>query len=211
MILTQCPACRTLFRLSDEEQTACGGTVRCGHCGTVFQADVYRLGDAGAQEPPPARRRRGGWVLAIVLLAIGLAGQAAYWWRAELVAVVPWHRQTVRLIERLGLSLPSPIDVDAFHIRGLDVAKGRVPGVVHIRGQLANDAGFSQTPPLLAVSLLDAQGDLLVRRILPPADYLVHAQRRIGAHERAPIRLDLRGPQAAAAFRLGIYPRPAIR
>ncbi|MDA8389804.1 MAG: zinc-ribbon and DUF3426 domain-containing protein [Gammaproteobacteria bacterium] len=207
VVLTQCPACRTLFRLSEEERAACGGTVRCGHCGNVFQADVYRLG--GPQEAVPASRRprRALWGLAIAVLVAGLGGQAAYWWRADLVAIAPWHERAMRIVRRLGWTLPQPVDMGAFHIRALQVTKGREPGVLHIRGQLANDADFAQTPPLLAVSLLDSQGDLLVRRLYRPKAYLQNGQGDVTAHTRVDLRLDLRGPARATAFRVGIYAR----
>lgn len=212
MILTQCPACRTLFRLSDEEQAACGGTVRCGHCGNVFQADVYHLGDAVPSPAPPQGRRRSrkaAWVVAIATLVVALLGQAAYWWRTELVILVPWHTQVASLMQKAGWRLPQPVAIHDLHIRNLTVTKGREAGVLHIRGQIANDAAFAQTPPLLAVSLLDAQGNLLVRRLYRPRNYLIADKTVIAPRTRVAMRLDLRGPAAAAAFRLGLYAQDA--
>ncbi|MDA8361687.1 MAG: zinc-ribbon and DUF3426 domain-containing protein [Gammaproteobacteria bacterium] len=210
VVLTQCPACRTLFRLSEEERVACGGTVRCGHCGHVFQADVYRLGETDTKAPAGARRRPQPllWGLANGLLVLGLLAQAAYWWRAQVVAIAPWHVRAERIVRHLGWTLPRPVDVGAFALRALHVSRGAKPGVLHIRGQLANDAGFPQTPPLLAVSLLDAEGDLLVRRLYRPQAYLVAGTTGdVSAHTRVDVRLDLRGPPTATAFRLGLYAR----
>lgn len=35
---TQCPHCRTVFRIAPEQLQAAGGRVRCGHCRAVFDA-----------------------------------------------------------------------------------------------------------------------------------------------------------------------------
>lgn len=35
---TQCPHCRTVFRIGQEQLAAAGGRVRCGHCREVFNA-----------------------------------------------------------------------------------------------------------------------------------------------------------------------------
>ncbi len=38
---TQCPKCQTVFRVTMEQLSAHQGTVRCGHCDNVFNADRY--------------------------------------------------------------------------------------------------------------------------------------------------------------------------
>ncbi len=37
-LATRCPSCETIFRMTTQEATARGGTVRCGVCGTAFNA-----------------------------------------------------------------------------------------------------------------------------------------------------------------------------
>ncbi|HET9122670.1 MAG TPA: DUF3426 domain-containing protein [Acidiferrobacteraceae bacterium] len=44
---TQCPRCRTVFGVTDEQLRARAGMVRCGRCRAVFQADA-----ALSEEPP---------------------------------------------------------------------------------------------------------------------------------------------------------------
>lgn len=39
--ITQCPHCRTAFRVSDEQLSAAKGAVRCGSCLKVFRADEH--------------------------------------------------------------------------------------------------------------------------------------------------------------------------
>jgi predicted Zn finger-like uncharacterized protein len=46
-LITRCPDCATAFRAKEEQLAARGGRVRCGHCGSVFDAH------ANALEPEP--------------------------------------------------------------------------------------------------------------------------------------------------------------
>jgi predicted Zn finger-like uncharacterized protein len=55
---TQCPECKTVFRLSEEQLAAAGGKVRCGHCLRVFTArehKVERLPNSSRPRPAPAK------------------------------------------------------------------------------------------------------------------------------------------------------------
>lgn len=54
---TQCPECKTIFRLSEEQLALAGGKVRCGHCLGVFTARDHEV-DA-LPEPSPARAAPG--------------------------------------------------------------------------------------------------------------------------------------------------------
>jgi predicted Zn finger-like uncharacterized protein len=58
-MVTSCPACGTGFRVHAEQLSARGGQVRCGHCGTVFDAHSALVTEYEAGEPvsspPPAR------------------------------------------------------------------------------------------------------------------------------------------------------------
>jgi len=40
---TRCPACTTVFRITPEQLAARGGQVRCGHCKTVFDANLQKV------------------------------------------------------------------------------------------------------------------------------------------------------------------------
>jgi len=57
---TSCPACGTTFRVHADQLAARGGQVRCGQCGTVFDARSALVTDDEPRElappaPPPAR------------------------------------------------------------------------------------------------------------------------------------------------------------
>jgi predicted Zn finger-like uncharacterized protein len=62
---TQCPTCQTVFRITMEQLQAHNGTVRCGHCTKVFNADQQLFDDIPAveKEKKPAstsKKRTGG-------------------------------------------------------------------------------------------------------------------------------------------------------
>jgi predicted Zn finger-like uncharacterized protein len=53
-MVTSCPACGTAFRVHADQLAARGGQVRCGQCGTVFDARSALVADDEAGEPAPA-------------------------------------------------------------------------------------------------------------------------------------------------------------
>ncbi|MDN6320262.1 MAG: DUF3426 domain-containing protein [Marinobacter sp.] len=49
---TQCPKCRTRFRVTDEQLGIAKGKVRCGHCMDVFNAVEHQVTTAGSLKTP---------------------------------------------------------------------------------------------------------------------------------------------------------------
>ncbi|NVK02927.1 MAG: zinc-ribbon domain-containing protein, partial [Oceanospirillaceae bacterium] len=43
MVITQCPECQALFRVSEGQMRLAQGQVRCGACLTVFDAKSHAL------------------------------------------------------------------------------------------------------------------------------------------------------------------------
>lgn len=52
-MLTRCPACQTVFRVSSEQLAARAGRVRCGHCLNAFNAEHNRVDDGPDTDRPP--------------------------------------------------------------------------------------------------------------------------------------------------------------
>jgi|SRR6185312_812286 len=48
---TRCPACRTVFRVTDAQLALRGGMVRCGHCQSIFDGNAERI--SLAPQPVP--------------------------------------------------------------------------------------------------------------------------------------------------------------
>ena len=52
-MITGCPACGTLFKVVPDQLKISTGSVRCGHCGEVFDATAH-MHEAAAEPPPDA-------------------------------------------------------------------------------------------------------------------------------------------------------------
>lgn len=206
MMLTQCPACRTLFRLTGDEQAACGGTVRCGACGSVFQADIYRL-DVDTPKVTQTVRRRWPAPTVAGLLTLTLAAQMVFWLRVPLARTAFLHPVATAICRRVSCALPHPLAVRAFRFARLQVTRGAPGGPLDIRATLVNGAAYAQSLPLLVVSLLGPHATRLARHTYPPARYLRHPRTRLGAHRSARVFLRLQKEAAATGYRLTLYPR----
>ncbi|MCK7492109.1 MAG: zinc-ribbon domain-containing protein [Comamonadaceae bacterium] len=57
VILSRCPNCDTVFRVTPEQLTARQGMVRCGRCGTAFSALGALVDTAAGTRRPSCRRR----------------------------------------------------------------------------------------------------------------------------------------------------------
>lgn len=68
-LVTQCPACKTRFRVSARELAACDGQVRCGRCGAVFDGRATLEPEARHSGAPPAGVREPGASAAATLAA----------------------------------------------------------------------------------------------------------------------------------------------
>lgn len=208
MILTQCPSCRTLFRLEEEGLEACGGAVRCGQCGAVFQAEVYRINEATPATPRRAPQRR--WPLRVLatFLALILVGQILYVTRTE-VAALGFMRPVVRAFCGQGrCRLPHPAALGDYRLDHPRVGLGAHTGLLHIRAELINRASFRQSLPLLSITLLGPSHEILARTHYGPQAYLRHPRTSLGSHKTARVQLLLHIPSNASGYRLGLFPTP---
>ena len=124
--------------------------------------------------------RRLGWLWALVALAGGLAlaGQAAYRFRAELLAQLPQARVALEWgCERIGCQvLPRRLlllSIDGDELR-VDPAR---EGVILLTATIRNGAPFPQQYPSLQLFLEDETGKPVAGRVLAPGDYLEAASR----------------------------------
>ena len=209
MILTQCPSCRTLFRVDNEALAACGGAVRCGQCAAVFQADVYRLdgGAINAAEPSPARL----WPLTVaaLLLALLLAAQGLYAARAPLarLALTRPMIQALRRTITLPWGLPHPAALERFHLLAARVTQG-ADGVLRIRAQLQNAATFRQSLPFLGVTLRSSRGRVVARAHFPARVFLRRPRPTLAPGAVAAVRLGLRVPARVRSWKLALLAAP---
>ncbi len=208
MILTQCPSCRTLFRVENEALAACGGAVRCGECGAVFQADIYRLDEAAGAGP--GRRTGHLWLLSVaaLLLAAALGAQGLYAARKPLARLALTRPVIHAVCRAVPCGLPHPAALSRFRLLSPHVALVGDSGILRIRAELQNAAAFRQSVPLLAVTLLSARGRIVARDSFPARTFLRHPRPALGAGQRAAVRLALRVPPDARGFRLALLATP---
>lgn len=158
-----------------------------------------------------ARWRRAGWGFGILLLALALAAQTAYFRRDWLAAHYPAARPVLeRLCAVAGCELGLPADAERIRLESSELQTDPArPGGVVLQAGLRNLASWPQAWPHLELTLTDAAGRPVARRHFPPQDYLP-AGSALGAGlppgEEVPIRLplELAGIEAVG-YKLFIY------
>jgi predicted Zn finger-like uncharacterized protein len=274
-MITKCPACGTLFRVTPEQLQIHQGRVRCGRCMTVFDGIVAlaalpepmpEAGARGGSEvggfklepvepakaaaapqplaaraaetvhgerdygrapkqlsldeelfPDPSQARRDRlWAVGAALLVFALAGQAAYYFRADLAVQYPGLKPyLVKLCDALQCKVlppqsPRQIAIEASDLQATDPAR---PGLIQLTATLRNHAGHDLGYPALDLVLTNTKEHTLARRVFLPKEYLERGKdvaAGMPANAELTIRLDLdTGDLSPAGFRLDLLPAPA--
>ena len=175
-------------------------------------------GDQRFLERARSSRRRGNriWSTGSALMLLALAGQAAYFYRSDLIATYPLLKPVyARVCGLFHCTLPLPqrpklINIEASDLQSLDPAR---PGVIQLTATLRNHAGYELGYPALDLVLTNTKEHTLARRIFLPEEYLGrgrNAQAGFPANAEITVRLDLdTGDLGAAGFRLDLLPAPA--
>lgn len=182
-----------------------------------FRMRRYAAGRAGAmkakyiRKPSPVVRR----IAACALLAVLLAGQAAYAFRAPLAARYPGFKSVmlgVCDIAGCGVWLPHRPDLlqkVGEDVSALDAAR---PGLIQVTVTLRSAAGFDLAYPALDLVLTNANEHALARRIFLPEEYLGRGgDPRAGIPPKAELTLALdldTGDLNASGFRIDLLPAP---
>ena len=165
-------------------------------------------------DPAQARRDR-LWAVGAALLVFVLAGQAAYYYRAELAVKYPGLKPyLVKLCEPLQCRVlppqrPRQIAIEASDLQATDPAR---PGLIQLTATLRNHAGHDLGYPALDLVLTNTKEHTLARRVFLPKDYLERGKdvaAGLPANAEITIRLDLEtGDLGPAGFRLDLLPAP---
>ena len=125
-------------------------------------------------EEPASRRARWLWGLAALIALLGIAGQAAYRFRAEIGAAIPEAREPLRgLCRTLGCDLSLPRRPELMSIDSSELqADARREGLIVLNAVIRNRARFPQDYPALELTLTDEGDRPVLRRVLAPRDYL---------------------------------------
>jgi len=148
-----------------------------------------------AIDMPPGRRRasRAAWLVA-ALLALALFGQALVAWRDTIAVRLPAAAPALaRLIEPLGLTLEPPRTLSAVTIESFELQASGAPGRLVLSALIRNAADHPVRWPAMELTLTDAAGEVLVRKVLDPQDFLDAAEASHGMAPRSEhsLRLEL--------------------
>jgi predicted Zn finger-like uncharacterized protein len=130
------------------------------------------------------RRERFGpliaWTLGIgsVLLTLALLGQGIYTFRNQLAARLPKAKpMLIKACTYLGCRVSLPMQIDAISIEANELqSTGAGKDVFVLTTILRNRSSYTQAWPNLELTLKDANGKPLVRRVFLPRDYLLDPQ-----------------------------------
>jgi len=135
--------------------------------------------------PRPLPVDTGGWArraltvkdafsgTAIALLALLLAAQGMFFYRADLAREQSWRPYLVEFCKHLQCSLPWQVDLLQLELLDRDVRRHpRVEEALLVNATLSNQADFTQPYPVLEVSFSDLGGKPVAQRRFRPKEYV---------------------------------------
>lgn len=154
--------------------------------------------------PKKARTRNLYWALGSALLVLLLATQALVFYAPELARRLPTLKPALDAACR---SLPCrkrlPIDMQRMDLVETQVTPHpRYDRALRIKAVIVNRAEHVQPYPLLEVSLMDSQGQLVARRTYTPREYLLNPDviaQGLPPQVAVDVQLDITSPGAQAS------------
>jgi len=207
-VITQCPACKTLFRVTPELLLASEGWGRCGQCREVFEAkpytpppqmpaldfsaspmlDAYSFPavDSASDSSEPregifseddeGRHIRHPWLAGLVwgVLTLALLGAGSLQYvlhqRDALVAQKStWAAPIQKVCAWLGCEILPYRDADAVVIEGSSFSR-TASGDFRLSLTLKNTSAYELAAPALELTLTDALDQVVLRKVMAPAD-----------------------------------------
>jgi predicted Zn finger-like uncharacterized protein len=152
----------------------------------------------------PVRTRSIYWVAGCVLLLLLLAGQTLIFYGYDFARQTPTLRPIVAaLCGPLPCRKLPPIDMRQMDlVETLVAPHPRFDKALRIKATLVNRAASVQPYPLLEVSLIDSQGQLVARRAYRPREYLSKPeaiQQGLPPQVAVNVQLDITSPGAQAS------------
>ncbi|WP_420996428.1 DUF3426 domain-containing protein [Cupriavidus sp. 30B13] len=176
----------------------------------VFAPDFLR--HARARDPGPARRKRRLQKLAIAALAVAALAQVTFLARSQLSGQFPLLRPAFEaLCAPLGCEVAPWRDIDALRIESSQLQKQDEESDAYLLAvTMRNQSRATVALPAIELVMTDLQDQLLLRKVLQPADYLEPAQKAFAtlglrAGTELPVRVRFRTQQAAANYRVLIF------
>ncbi|MCY1357662.1 hypothetical protein D9M69_441650 [compost metagenome] len=198
------------------EQTTRRWTRAEAPAGPVFAPDFLRHTSERERERAPARSRapapRTLWYVAAAVLALGATVQAVYLARSPLAGQFPMLRPALEAAcAPFGCDVPPWRDIDALRIESSQLQRLDESGDAYMLAVTLRNLGRATTAlPAIELVMTDLQDQLLLRRVLQPADYLDPAQKAFAteglrAGMELPVRVRFRTQQAPSNYRVLIF------
>lgn len=130
--------------------------------------------DASLPPGPAPRTHSVFWTIGALVLFLVLLGQVVVYYSAELVRTAPVLRTTVsQLCRALPCQRLAPTDMHRLDLVETQVTPHpRYDRALRVKATMVNRAERAQPYPLLEVTLIDSQGNVVARRAYPPREYL---------------------------------------
>ncbi|SOZ98882.1 Conserved hypothetical protein [Cupriavidus taiwanensis] len=183
--------------------------------GPVFAPDFLRHARDRERERQPRRPiavPRTAWRAAAVVLAIAALFQLAYLGRSQLAGHFPMLRPALEAAcAPLGCTVPPWRDIDALRIETSQLQRQDEGGDTYLLAVTLRNLGRASTAlPAIELVMTDLQDQLLLRRVLQPAEYLEASQQAFAAQGlragmELPVRVRFRTQQAPANYRVLIF------
>ncbi|MFJ4289332.1 DUF3426 domain-containing protein [Cupriavidus sp. NPDC089707] len=198
------------------EQTTRRWTRTEAPTGPVFAPDFLRHTRERERERAPARSRapapRTLWYVAAAVLALGATVQAVYLARSPLAGQFPMLRPALEAAcAPFGCDVPPWRDIDALRIESSQLQRLDEGGDAYMLAVTLRNLGRATTAlPAIELVMTDLQDQLLLRRVLQPADYLDPSQKAFAteglrAGMELPVRVRFRTQQAPSNYRVLIF------
>ena len=149
------------------------------------------------------RRSRVWWLAGLAVASLVLLTQAAYWWRHEIAATVPATKPLLSaLCQPLACTIGLPAQGDRLALESLQIGQVNGSGPYQVSLILRNQLSLPQRAPHLELTLTAANGDPVMRRLLPPQEWLSATviQAGLPAAAEVPVRFFLTADQAFTGF-----------
>ncbi|MGH8784281.1 MAG: DUF3426 domain-containing protein [Cupriavidus necator] len=183
--------------------------------GPVFAPDFLRHARERERERQPRKPvavPRSAWRVAAVVLAIAAAVQVVYLARSQLAGQFPMLRPALEAAcAPLGCDVPPWRDIDALRIETSQLQRQDEDGDTYLLAVTLRNLGRASTAlPAIELVMTDLQDQLLLRRVLQPAEYLEPSQKAFAAQGlragmELPVRVRFRTQQAPANYRVLIF------
>lgn len=160
---------------------------------------------------PEEKTTRWPFVLAAIVLLLGLAGQSVFHFRGEIAVAVPTLRPILESVcQTLDVELPLPRHVDRVSIETSDLQADPARGnLLALNATLRNQASYGQAYPALELSLTDTADAAIARRVFRPAEYLPQAlqdSKVFAANSEVVVHLWIEAKDiSAAGYRLYVF------